>query len=170
MANWTTLPNTAVGVGGLPSGTTVTALRDNPVSMGEKDTSVPQNLRLGHWLIANVPATTGSSINTLTVSGLNLTEYEFLIIEASGVTSSSAGALNIGGNQIGSLPTTVGAFGIFTIPLTSGRGFGRLASVGTIADYFLIDLGITNSTTSITFSIGLTQNFTGGSFRFYGVR
>jgi hypothetical protein len=29
MADWTNLPNTAVGVGGLPSGTTVTALRDN---------------------------------------------------------------------------------------------------------------------------------------------
>jgi len=35
MADWTNLPNTAVGVGGLPSGTTVTALRDNPIAIAE---------------------------------------------------------------------------------------------------------------------------------------
>jgi hypothetical protein len=41
MADWTTLPNTAVGVGGLPSGTTVTALRDNPVAIAEGATGAP---------------------------------------------------------------------------------------------------------------------------------
>lgn len=33
MADWTNLPNTAVGVGGLPSGTTMTALRDNTIAV-----------------------------------------------------------------------------------------------------------------------------------------
>ena len=42
MADWTTLPNTAVGVGGLPSGTTVTALRDNPVAIAEGAAGAPR--------------------------------------------------------------------------------------------------------------------------------
>jgi hypothetical protein len=42
MADWTTLPNTAVGVGGLPSGTTVTALRDNPVAIAQGAAGAPR--------------------------------------------------------------------------------------------------------------------------------
>jgi hypothetical protein len=42
MADWTNLPNTAVGVGGLPSGTTVTALRDNPVAIAEGAAGAPR--------------------------------------------------------------------------------------------------------------------------------
>jgi hypothetical protein len=42
MATWTNLPNTAVGVGGLPSGTTVTALRDNPVAIAEGAAGAPR--------------------------------------------------------------------------------------------------------------------------------
>ena len=41
MADWTNLPNQAVGVGGLPSGTTVTALRDNPVAIAEGAAGAP---------------------------------------------------------------------------------------------------------------------------------
>ena len=44
MADWTTLPNAAVGVGGLPSGTTVTALRDNPVAIAGGASGAPRNL------------------------------------------------------------------------------------------------------------------------------
>ena len=42
MTDWTTLPNQAVGVGGLPSGTTVTALRDNPVAIAEGSPGAPR--------------------------------------------------------------------------------------------------------------------------------
>ena len=42
MADWTNLPNAAVGVGGLPSGTTVTALRDNPVAIAEGAPGAPR--------------------------------------------------------------------------------------------------------------------------------
>ena len=41
MADWTPLPNQAVGVGGLPSGTTVTALRDNPIAIAEGAPGAP---------------------------------------------------------------------------------------------------------------------------------
>ncbi len=46
MADWTNLPNAAVGVGGLPSGTTVTALRDNPIAISEGAAGAPR-LRVG---------------------------------------------------------------------------------------------------------------------------
>lgn len=42
MTDYTTLPNTAVGVGGLPSGATVTALRDNPIAICEGATGAPR--------------------------------------------------------------------------------------------------------------------------------
>ena len=42
MADWTPLPNQAVGVGGLPSGTTVTALRDNPIAIAEGAAGAPR--------------------------------------------------------------------------------------------------------------------------------
>ena len=42
MTDWTNLPNAAVGVGGLPSGTTVTALRDNPIAIAEGAAGAPR--------------------------------------------------------------------------------------------------------------------------------
>ena len=42
MTDWTDLPNAAVAAGGLPSGETVTALRDNPVSIAEGAAGAPQ--------------------------------------------------------------------------------------------------------------------------------
>lgn len=41
MATWTTISNAAVAVGGIPSSTTVTALRDNPVAMAESASGSP---------------------------------------------------------------------------------------------------------------------------------
>ena len=51
MADWTNLPNQAVGVGGLPSGTTVTALRDNPVAIAEGAAGAPRidQPAIGDW-------------------------------------------------------------------------------------------------------------------------
>ena len=42
MTDYTTLSNTAVGVGGLPSGATVTALRDNPLAIAEGTSGAPK--------------------------------------------------------------------------------------------------------------------------------
>jgi len=42
MTTWTTIPNSAAGVGGIPSGTTITALRDNPVAIAEGATGAPR--------------------------------------------------------------------------------------------------------------------------------
>ena len=42
MTDYTILSNTAVGVGGLPSGATVTALRDNPLAIAEGTAGAPR--------------------------------------------------------------------------------------------------------------------------------
>jgi len=42
MTTWTDLSAGAVGVGGIPSGSTVTALRDNPVAIAEGATGAPR--------------------------------------------------------------------------------------------------------------------------------
>jgi hypothetical protein len=41
MATWTTIPNAAVAVGGIPSSTTVQAFRDNPVAIAESASGAP---------------------------------------------------------------------------------------------------------------------------------
>lgn len=41
MTTWTTISNAAVAVGGIPSSTTVTALRDNPVAIAEASSGSP---------------------------------------------------------------------------------------------------------------------------------
>ena len=41
MTTWTTISNAAVAVGGIPSSTTVTALRDNPSAIAESASGAP---------------------------------------------------------------------------------------------------------------------------------
>ncbi len=84
MADWTTLPNTAVGVGGLPSGTTVTALRDNPVAIAEGALGAPRILLPALETIA-----AGNTIRSrfdAEVSGEHqLTGYGFAFIQTGSV-------------------------------------------------------------------------------------
>jgi hypothetical protein len=41
MTTWTTISNAAVAVGGIPASTTVTAFRDNPISIAEQSSGSP---------------------------------------------------------------------------------------------------------------------------------
>jgi hypothetical protein len=61
MTDFTTLSNTAVGVGGLPSGATVTALRDNPIAIAEGTSGAPkvQSDALNMKVIASLGVLTG---------------------------------------------------------------------------------------------------------------
>lgn len=44
MTTWTTISNAAVAVGAIPSSTTVTALRDNPIAIAEASSASPVNV------------------------------------------------------------------------------------------------------------------------------
>jgi hypothetical protein len=97
MADWTNLPNTAVGVGGLPSGTTVTALRDNPVAIAEGAAGAPlisgamrkiqDNQEIGAFIFARGPSTTAYGD---VVAGSSLT-YAGAISSASASATGSSG-------------------------------------------------------------------------------
>ena len=67
MADWTNLPNTAVGVGGLPSGTTVTALRDNPIAIAEGAPGAPRVEALAQKVF---PVVSGGLAQTQVFTGL----------------------------------------------------------------------------------------------------
>jgi hypothetical protein len=92
MADWTTLPNTAVGVGGLPSGTTVTALRDNPVAIAEGAPGAPrvQGVALGGIRQSRVSAT-GNSYVTI----LNLGNYGWVDLHCAFSSNSSTGTRSV---------------------------------------------------------------------------
>lgn len=87
MADWTNLPNTAVGVGGLPSGTTVTALRDNPIAIAEGAAGAP---RVQAVALAGVRqpllTATGNSYVTLT----NLDRYKSVQLVCAFVADAAA--------------------------------------------------------------------------------
>jgi hypothetical protein len=75
MASWTNIPNEAVGVGGIPSGTTVTALRDNPVAIAEGAAGAPR---------VQLPAIV-DALASLQVGGLG--SYALLVYPSFGDTS-----------------------------------------------------------------------------------
>ena len=71
MADWTNLPNLAVGVGGLPSGTTVTALRDNPIAITEGAEGAP---RIRDNAVA--PSRAVAQTDMPTITGVTATDTE----------------------------------------------------------------------------------------------
>jgi hypothetical protein len=48
VTNYTSLPNAAVQAGGRPRGSTITALRDNPIAIAEGDSTAPVNAACWH--------------------------------------------------------------------------------------------------------------------------
>jgi hypothetical protein len=84
MADWTNLPNTAVGVGGLPSGTTVTALRDNPVAIAEGAAGAPRVQGTARVLTEIGSATISSPVNSVVFN--NLPQMRSVLVSGSGIS------------------------------------------------------------------------------------
>jgi hypothetical protein len=98
MADWTTLPNAAVGVGGLPSGTTVTALRDNPVAIAEGAAGAPRaNGKMAATFLeyATSNPLTGLSAGDLTLQPALFEEYSFANLTITLTSFQSAGTCEI---------------------------------------------------------------------------
>jgi hypothetical protein len=86
MTAFTTITNALVEVGAKPFATTVQALRDNPVAMGEKDITVPVGLRLGKYLLGTMAPTSGT---TTGLSGLDLSTYVTLEVVIRNVSTNN---------------------------------------------------------------------------------
>jgi hypothetical protein len=79
MTTFTDLSAGAVGVGGIPSGSTVTALRDNPLAIAEGATGAPRIYGLAAATEGDgLPIVTISAANTLQIlEGLGFTQLIF---------------------------------------------------------------------------------------------
>jgi hypothetical protein len=173
MTAWTTISGALVAVGAKPFATTVQALRDNPVALGEKDTTVPLNLRLGKWLLGTIATTSGTS---LSLGSLDLTHWTSLECVISGVSTDNSGsALRIGANNR-TISNSLGSSGSFwngfvEIDLATGVAASIVAidANGTSPIATAVSSGLSNASTSVTFSI-FPGNFDAGSIAIYGVR
>ena len=112
MTTWTTLSAGAVGVSGIPSGSTVTALRDNPVAIAEGSSGAPRIVG------ASIHATTAADTFVLYRAGVNTS------LRLISVTGSEGGGTN-SGNAIGTEFTALVDCAVrvkFTMTITGNSG------------------------------------------------
>ena len=172
MTAWTTISGALVAVGAKPFATTVQALRDNPVALGEKDTTVPLNLRLGKWLLGTIATTSGSS---LSLGSLDLTHWTSLECVINGVSTDNIGSvLRVANSRTisNSLGSTASVWnGFVEIDLATGVAVAITAIDGTGTSPFslAVSTNLSNASTSVTFSI-TPGTFDAGSIAIYGVR
>lgn len=140
-------------------GSTGVALRDNAISIGEADASVPLNL-LPTVLLGTIATTSGSS---QTLSGLVLTPYKFItvVMDMVGVGGGSPPAFNVllGGVIIGSGPPGINK--LTTLEMSSGFAFDGGSYLGATS--------YSTATTALVFTI-TGGVFAVGSIRVYGVK
>ena len=141
MADWTNLPNQAVGVGGLPSGTTVTALRDNPVAIAEGaagapriedaalDTTVTNAGR--DWVAARIVGAAAGAVGTYVFAWRNSTATPPAFGgTVAGSELRPAGFTSAGGVRFGSFSPNSTFFPSSEI-IYGSNGSGRAALTGT---------------------------------------
>jgi hypothetical protein len=171
MTVYTTISNALVAVGAKPFATTIQALRDNPLAIGEADSSVALNL-LPTVLLGTITTTSGSSQS---LSSLVLTPYRFLKLVFVGVSTLSAPTILFAAGQqvfaIGASGDTVR--GIMEIDLSNGVFSSNLVNAAVnssaIASPYAGDTATTNASTSVTVSLS-GGSFDAGSVLVYGVK
>jgi hypothetical protein len=154
----------------------VTALRDNPIAIGEADSSVPAGL-LPTVLLGTLTTTSGT---TVTLSGLTLTPYKSLLIAVNGVSTvasvSGTRTFTIAGCTVFtvSAPALVALGGLCIIDLASSVGTSSIAESSgaapsaATATSLVLRTSLTTASTSISVTADLT--FDAGSVLVYGVK
>jgi hypothetical protein len=148
--------------------------RDNPLSIAEKDTSVPIGLRLGKWLLGTITTTSGSSVSLGSLDLTQWTSLEIIFDQVSATSTSSVLRLAVGGNPIISavLPSADNVwYGQLNLNLASGVYNSSIARSSSTPSYSAAGggTGISNLSTSIGFNLN-TGSFDDGSILVYGVR
>jgi len=169
MTTYTAISNTLVQVGAYPFATTIQALRDNTVALGENDATVPVAIRLPVQLLGTLTTTSGAS---QTLSSLVLTPYRFLRLVFVGVSSNfGAAEITVGGGIVTVMTATSNAWtGIVDVDLTDGSYSANLAATsGGASSPRAGDCTLTTVSTSIVVSQS-SGSFDAGAIRVYGVR
>lgn len=163
------------------------ALTGNPTAptptAGDNDTSIATTAFVT-TAVASVGGVTllgtlsPSGVNTITLSGLNLSSYKFLRVVGRGIsTSAASGTYKLAGCNIlavGSLTDNMQF--LADIDLTTGSGFignggtGDGGTAGATVTTKQYSTGITTATTSITFDTNLGSPFDAGTLYFYGIK
>jgi len=122
MTTWTTIPNSAAGVGGIPSGTTITALRDNPVAIAEGATGAPRvhGKALGGVWLGSLTMTGTAGMGFTALDGVSLIRADIVVTTPNTGAFLRARYSNDNGATWGSWQNT-------TVTSDSGGGFGALA-------------------------------------------
>jgi hypothetical protein len=178
MTSYTAIPNGDIDQDSPITQPLITALRDNPIAIAERDASVPANL-FPTVLLGTLTTTSGT---TATLSGLTLTSYSQLVCVFNGVSLSSVPdqeEIYIGTTGAGIIAQLTGANnlvrGFLWIDLATGIFASNIAETSTAnpaSGVSTVRGGIcatTTASTSITFGRS-TGNFDAGSIRIYGVK
>lgn len=122
----------------------------------------------GITLLGTITAT-GTSAS---LTGLDLTEYKFLLIEFEGLSHSSAGNATFGVGSTGQFsPSVAGSSimeGFVQVSLDTGNALGIIGDGNTQANVYMGLTGITNASTSV--AINNLQGFDGGVAMVYGLK
>ena len=154
------------------SGTQTGTIGDQATSAWEAGTSTTESLvspakvkasidALGAWGLTLLGTLTTTSGTTQTLSGLDLSDYDFIYGILDGVDGTgSFDAIRIASVNLSGLPASGGCNDIFLCSLDSGgiNGGGISGAEST---------GYTRATTSISFSL-TSGNFNAGSIKLYG--
>ena len=120
----------------------------------------------GMTLISTVTTNSG---NTITFSGLTLTNYKFLRISYNNTKTVNAGngltfnSINVSAGSAGTLN------GIMDIDLSNGSFSSTIAVSGTASNSSAGASGLTTASTSITQTLAGTGGFTSGTATLYGI-
>lgn len=169
MTTYTAISNALVAVGAKPFATTIQALRDNAIAIGEADATVPANLRPSVFLGA-ITTTTGS---TQTLSGLVLTPYKMIYAFYAGISGVSAItgiSVSLGGRLIGTAigTETFSGLAIFDLGSASMCFASYRAGDGTVLTSVAAHT-LTTASTSIS-AVATGTTYDAGSIRIYGVK
>lgn len=160
MADYTDLPDTAVGIGGIPSGTTVTALRDNPIAITEGAVGAPRIVSGALDLFAVyagdvTSGVTATFLSETALDGVGILRYDYSLV----VTSSASGRSTIQirmSNNNGStwsswvdISDQIGANGA----TESGSGMGVINLVDGTVRGQKIDYSVTSAATLLSATV-----------------
>jgi hypothetical protein len=164
----------------------VTALRDNPIAIGEADSSVPAGL-LPTVLLGTINTTSGT---TQTLTSLDLNPYKFVCAVFNGVSTSAAGGtstftIRLAGSVVVSKALSLGGSinavrGVAHINLFSGVGTSCVEELSAAEPSSIITTNsqvlrtsLRNASTSISLTLTATSGaptFGAGEVRIYGVK
>jgi hypothetical protein len=153
MTDFTTLSNPSVAVGGIPSGATVTALRDNPIAIAEGAAGAP-SIALRAVAMAAGTGTVSTGVSEFTgIAGIDLLMVHSLqnVDQLDSRTSTTVARYRLS-NDGGS--TFTGYTTLQTLVLTTGASIGAARQVAfdqiSISGYDTIEFSQTLSGTTVT--------------------